>query len=377
MILKELKLVNFKNLGKLSFNFGNGIYYFFAPNGTGKTNLLEAIQVLTVGKSLRSKSEIDTLPFSDLVKKLQIQGDFEDEDEISFKQKVELEFEPKKKKSLFLNKNKISSTEYLGRTPSIWFSPESIKIISSSPLNKRKYFDDILSQLFADYAYHLRAYNRSLKQRNRVLQNEILDKNQIKVWSENLITHGAKVIEERKKFFEKVNEGFAELKNFPRYKFEIEEIPNIKLNSIFNEDPEYKFRTELLNSYQKDLLLKTTSVGPHKDDWDLKIKILETSKKSSSKSKQDFISAERFASRGQQRMALIILQIVLINIFIKLKNIVPILLLDDIFSELDKENEKILLDFIHEKEIQTFITGVHEIGDEKIEQIDLSKEVSR
>lgn len=363
MVLKHLKLINFKNLKKTDFKFDNGIYYFYAPNGTGKTNLLEAIQVLSIGKSLRSQSDMDIFPFDKDVKKLQISGDFEDEDEISFRQTVEIQKDPKKK-SLFLNKNKITSNEYLGRTPSIWFSPESIKIISTSPLQKRKYFDDILCQLFADYSYHLRAYNRSLKQRNRVLQNEFLDKNQIKVWTENLIKHGSKVIEEKKKFFEKINEGFEELKDFPRYKFFIEAIPNIKLNEIFDEDIEYKFRTELQNSYQKDLVLQSTSVGPHKDDWEMKIAILP---------KKDFISAEKFASRGQQRMSLIILQIVLINIFIKLKGIVPILLLDDIFSELDKENEKILLDFIHEKKIQTFITGVEKLSDRKIKQVDLIK----
>ncbi len=363
MLLKKVKILNFKNLPGIDLSFDKGIYYLYSPNGTGKTNFLEALQILTVGKSLRSKSENDFFNFNSKKKKVIVKGEFEDEERISFKQTYILERDVSKRKSLFRNKSKISINDYIGRIPSIWFSPENIKIISSSPLNKRKYFDAILVQLLPDYNFNLRAYNRSLKQRNRVLQSEYIDKVQIKVWTENLIKYGSKIIKSRQKFYDSVNLSFKELKNFPRYEFQIDPLPNIQIDTIFDEDTEYKFRTELQRTYQRDLINRSTTAGPHKDDWELKIRILPNEK---------FISLERFASRGQQRMSLIILQIVLINIFVKSKDILPILLLDDIFSELDKVNERILLDFIKEKKIQTFITGVGKIRSKGIKQINLS-----
>lgn len=362
MILKTLKLNNFRNLQKLDLSFDKRLHYIYSPNGTGKTNLLEAIQLLSVGKSLRAESETDLFNFKSKNSRIKVEGEFEDEDEIKFKQSVEIKRNDGKKKVLLHNKNKVSINEYIGRTPSIWFSPENIKIISTSPLNKRKYFDDIMMQLSPEYGFNLRAYNRSLKQRNKVLQSEEIDRNSIKVWTENLINYGCKVIEYKRSFFEMLNQGFTDLKDFPRYEFYIEHLPNVNLSTIFDEDCAYRFRSELQSSYQKDILNQSTGIGPHKDDWDLRIKI---------KPQKEFISCEKFASRGQQRMSLIVLQIVLINLFIKNKNIIPIMLLDDIFSELDKENEKILLSFIKEKGIQTFITGVGKIKSPGLKQIEL------
>lgn len=361
MFLKNIKIRNFRNLEKIDLEFETGISYFYSPNGSGKTNLLEAIQCITVGKSFRSKSESDIFSLNES-KTVLISGNFQDEDEIQYQNNYILEKEPKKRKELQINKNKVNINYFIGRSPSIWFSPESIKIINSSPLNKRKYFDDILIQLYPEYYHNLRNYNRALKQRNRVLQNQNLDKSSIKVWTEELIEFGGKIIKQRQYFFEKLNEEFSNLKNIERYEFKILPQPSVKLDNVFNESAEFKFLNELQKCYYKDLNFQTTTIGPHKDSWEMLIKI---------KPNKEFIAADRFASRGQQRMSLIFLQIVLINLFIKSKNIFPIMLLDDIFSELDTENEKILLDFLNQNKIQTFITGVERIKDDKIKQIEM------
>lgn len=366
MFLKELKIRNFRNLKKVDLKVKNGISYFYSPNGSGKTNLLEAIQCLTVGKSFRTKSESDIFNLKKDNKVL-ISGSIEDEDEISYHNEYLLEKEPRKHKELRINKNKVSINQFIGRSPSIWFSPESIKIINSSPLNKRKYFDDILIQLYPEYYHNLRGYNRSLKQRNRVLQDPNIDKSSIKVWTEELITYGSRIIKQREKFFQEVNEEFKQLKNIKRYEFQIMPIPSVKLSDLFDEDAEFRFLNELQKSYNKDLDFRSTTIGPHKDSWQMLIKI---------KPQKDFIAADRFASRGQQRMSLIILQIVLINIFIKSKDVTPIMLLDDIFSELDQENEDILLEFLRYNNIQTFITGVSKIKDKKIKQVNLLQQIN-
>lgn len=363
MYLINLKIINFRNIIYLNLNFNDGITYFYSPNGTGKTNLLEAIQCITVGKSLRSKSENDIFKIDKNSENVYVLGTIND-DEIISRHEYRLSNNPKKVKELKINGNKVSISNFIGRSPSIWFSPESIKIINSSPTSKRKYFDDILSQLYPEYLFNLRNYNRSLKQRNKVLQSNRIDISSIKVWTEELIKFGSKIIKTRQSFYKLLNDEFENIKELQRYKFKILPEPSIKLDTLFDEDVNYKFLTELQRSYSKDLETRSTTVGPHKDNWQMLMKI---------EPKRDYIRADRFASRGQQRMSIIALQFVLINIFIKQKNIAPIMLLDDIFSELDNENEKILIEFLTRNKIQTFITGIKELKSKTINQLELIK----
>ena len=364
MILSELRINNFRNIKKLSFNFDSLISYIYAPNGSGKTNVLEAIQCISLGKTLRSSSEAELLDYHGQVSPLIAKGKFHDE-ALEFTHRYSIQLNPKKKKVLYINKSKAKITEILGRAPTIWFSPESIKIISSSPLNKRKYFDDILIQLYPNYIFNLKNYNKALLSRNKLLQQETLNPNQIGLWTEQLIKFGANIIKTRQKFFKTLNTDF-ELLNNDKYSFRIESSPSINLHPIFEEDASFRFREELQKHYKEDRFRRLTTVGPHRDDWNILIKI-------NSHDNSNFIRADKFASRGQQRMALITLQMVLVNIFTKSLNTTPILLLDDIFSELDKENEEILLNSIKENNIQTFITGVEEKKYKQIKEYNLLK----
>jgi len=357
--LQYLKIRNFRNLQKLDLDFESLITYIHAPNGTGKTNILEAIQCLSIGKSLRAKTETELFSLSQEPNQPQhiyIHGNFQDQDNLEFTQTYSLERDilndVRKRKTLLINKTKTSINTYIGRVPSIWFSPESIKIIDSSPRSKRKYFDDILIQLYPEYIFDLRNYEKSLKHRNKLLSEHQNSPNQIRIWTEQVIKYGNKIMEFRKNFFRILNEHFEKLSHIHRYRFKIDFQPNIKTDDVFLEDLEYTFRDELRKSYERDKLLCTTTVGPHKDDWYMLIDI------QANETRQNFIRADSFASRGQQRMALIVLQIVLITIFQEHQDKKPILLLDDIFSELDIENEKILVDYITQENIQAFITGV-------------------
>lgn len=363
MFLKRIKVSNFKNIRSFEFNFDKGINYFFSPNGTGKTNILESIQVLTIGKSLRSIAEKDVIPFDNNDQKsVIVDGTFSDENGIIFNQNYTIHLQPKFSKELKINGNKLSQNQYIGRVPSIWFGPESIKIINSSPFKKRKFFDDIMIQLYPSYHIALKSYNRALKQRNKLLQNEVFDKKQIGIWTEQLILYGSEVIQSRKNFFELLNHTLKQIKNILRYNFQIQFNPSIALDPIFNENIKYKFRSELQRNYNKDLNTRMTNAGPHKDNWDIFIQILPD---------KNWISAKRFASRGQQRMSLITLMVALIKIFEHVRNTRPIMLLDDIFSELDMQNVKTLLNFIKETNIQTFITGIEKLENKQINQINL------
>lgn len=363
MFLTDLKIRNFRNITKLDLRFTELITYFYSPNGTGKTNLLETIQCLSVGKSLRATAELDLLNYlEDKNKALHINGRFLDEDGFDSTQTFSVEVEPKKKKTLNINKTKVSINNFVGRAPTIWFSPESIKIINSSPKSKRKYFDDILIQLYPEYLYDLRNYQKALQNRNKLLQDEVVKVGQMRVWTEQLIHYGAKIIKYRENFFNLVNQYFDTLQELPRYKFRIAFEPNIHLNEIFNEDANYTFHETLRERYLLDRRRGTTSCGPHRDEWFMLIKINEDN---------GYIRADKFASRGQQRMALIMLQMVLIRIFEQNLTRKPILLLDDIFSELDSENEHLLVNFIKKNTIQSFITGVDKRDIEKIEEMEL------
>lgn len=342
------------------------ISYFYSPNGTGKTNLLEAIQCISVGKSLRVSAENDLINYHKLEtnEAIIVTGKFLDDDKLDSSHSFMIENQPKKKKTLLTNKTKVSINNFIGRVPTIWFSPESIKIVTSSPKNKRKYFDDILIQLYPEYIFDLRNYQKALLNRNKLLQDQIIRANQMRVWSEQLIIYGAKIIKTRQKFFALVNESFDHLDDLPRYKFRIDFDPNIKLDEIFEEDAHFNFHEELRRRYDLDRRRYTTTSGPHRDDWHILIKINEDT---------DYIRADKFASRGQQRMALIMLQMVLIRIFEKSLSRKPILLLDDIFSELDEENEKLLVNFIVKNNIQSFITGVEKKEFKDIDEVYLKE----
>jgi DNA replication and repair protein RecF len=364
------------------------INYIYSPNGTGKTNVLEAIQCISVGRTLRAEAEIDTVNYHDRDSTVHVSGKFRD-DGRDFSHAYGLEVTPIKRKTLLVNKTKTSINDFIGHVPTIWFSPESIKIITSSPRSKRKYFDDVLIQLYPEYNSDLKNYNKSIRHRNKLLQEEFPHPNQIRVWTEQLIKYGAKVIKYRLDFFKKVNEFFLYLDDIHRYKFQIEFLPNIVVDQIFDEDIEHKFREKLRATFSLDQRRGTTNAGPHKDDWNMMIKIEDslpvgeyasmpvqtegTTGKLANWQTHEFIRADKFASRGQQRMSLIMLQMVLIRIFEKNLERKPILLLDDIFSELDEENEHILLDFISKNGIQSFITGVDEKHFEGMNNIDLSK----
>ncbi len=361
MYLTSLKVLNFRNIKNFAYEFGKNINYFFAPNGTGKTNLLESIQALTIGKTLRTTREKDIIPLNFDLQYIDVTGKILDEDNINFTQSYRIHLQPKITKELIVNNNKLPLSQYLGRVPSIWFGPENIRIINSSPVNKRNFIDNILIQLYPKYQYCLRRYNKALKHRNKLLQELTIDKHQIDIWTEQLVIYGSEIIRYRKFFFQVMNEKLNQL-TFSRYRFKIKSIPSIQLDPIFDEDIEYKLGADLYENYTQDLHKKTTTVGPHKDYWDLFIQINQN---------HTWLNASRYASRGQQRVALIILFMSLIQIFQEIRNLKPIMLLDDIFSELDDENIQLLKNFILDNQVQTFITGVAPLPQTNINQINL------
>ncbi len=231
MYLASLKVLNFRNIKHFAYEFSKDINYFFAPNGTGKTNLLESIQALTIGKTLRATREKDIIPFNFDMQYIDVTGKILDEDNINFTQSYRIYVQPKITKELIVNNNKVRLSQYLGRVPSVWFGPENIRIINSSPVNKRNFIDNILIQLYPKYQYCIRRYNKALKHRNKLLQEITIDQNQIDIWTEQLVIYGSEIIRYRKLFFQLMNEKLNQVA-FSRYRFKIKFISSIQLDPI-------------------------------------------------------------------------------------------------------------------------------------------------
>lgn len=348
MILKNLQVSNFRNISKFFCEFEKNIIFFSSPNGTGKTNLLEAILCLCMGKSSRAASESELFNLK-VPQEVLVQGHVIDESNLQSKTIFNLKLKPRKTKQLFKNQTKVSINNYLGVVPVIWFGPEDIRIISTSPTGKRKYIDEIFIQLSKEYYQNLKNYEKALRNRNKMLQLEIYSGSEFQAWTTQLVKYGVKLIELRQKFFALINEELGKISHKGRYTFQIKYIPSIIKDEIFDEDLSFRFSDTLSRNQFHELQKKSTLIGPHKDDWELRIDIQKNG---------GFIDAASFASRGQQRVGLVTLQFAFIEVFRKVKECKPILLLDDIFSELDDENKKKLLDFIQANQIQTFMTGV-------------------
>lgn len=367
MRITHIDISHFRNFKKVSLDIEEQIYYIFSPNGAGKTNFLEALMCVTQGRSSRAKSVFDLISLQSVSNFTRVRSIIE-KDEIYINHLFEIDT-VQRKKNLYHNNKKCSITKFVGRVPSIWFSPDVMKIINTSPAKKRDYIDNLIEQLSPSYYVALRSYKRSLKNRNKLLEK--YDKKydlQMKIWTENLVQYGVKIIEERKIFFELLNNELEKLSNQnSRYRFRIRYIPSIHSDDIFDEDLNYTYLQKLREFFDIDLEKKTTTKGIHRDLWEIYICVLPNN---------DFIKLSDFGSRGQQRVGMLFLQMSIAELFKNRTGNYPILLFDDIFSELDKENENMIINFILQKQIQTFITGVESnlYSNHKIARINLQED---
>jgi len=340
MYLKKLKLHNFRNYKDLMFTLTKGINIIYGNNAQGKTNLLESIYVLGLTKSHRSF--IDNSLINNESDYLTIEGIVNDK---NLDNKLNIYID-NKTKVLKYNSNSIKKvSDYISLMNIIIFSPDDLEIIKGSPQIRRKYLNLELSQLYSNYFILINEYNKILKLRNEYLKKInkkiSVDKNYISILTGYLIDKSIMIYKMRNKYINKINEHCAHifkdimgLDDFSiKYAKSIEfdlNMPNLKeyLTEEYNKKLDY------------DIKLCSTSIGPHKDDIEF------------------FLSDKNlkfYGSQGQQRVAVLALKLSEIEIFKKYKETTPILLLDDIFSELDDNKKNNLLKYIS-RDIQTIIT---------------------
>ena len=338
MIIKSLELADFRNYEKLNIEFSSGTNILYGDNAQGKTNILEAIYLSATTKSHKSSNDKEIVRFG------------KDEGHIrtilekdGAHYRVDMHLRKNKSKGIAIDGQKIKrASDLVGRLNVVFFSPEDLSIIKDGPSERRRFMDMELCQLDQIYLNNLAKYNKLLVERNKVLKN-LYDHPEnsvlLDVQDKQLIEYGSVIIRTREKFIKELNEIIGpihEKLTGGREKLSIFYEPNIDLDN---------FEKKQRQSREKDKILKQTTVGPHKDDFSFIVK---------SENSTEAIDIRKFGSQGQQRTASLSLKLSEIEIVKKSKKENPVLLLDDVLSELDSNRQNYLLNTIGD--IQTIIT---------------------
>ena len=332
MIIKSLELQNFRNYDSLEIHFSSGTNILYGDNAQGKTNILEAIYLSSTTKSHKGSKDKDIINFDKEEAHIRT---FLEKD--GLENKVDMHLRKNKSKGIAINGQKIKkAAELLGLLNVVFFSPEDLGIIKNGPAERRRFVDMELCQLDSFYLYNLNHYNKIVNQRNKLLKDmyfrpELRDT--LNIWDSQLISFGSKIIERRELFVKQLNEIIYEIHK---------KLSGDKENlSIFYEaDTSIEdYERSLTYSQERDIKLKQTTVGPHRDDFSFM---------------EGNIDIRKFGSQGQQRTAALSLKLSEIELVKKMTKDNPVLLLDDVLSELDSNRQNYLLDSIGD--IQTIIT---------------------
>lgn len=332
MIIKSIELHDFRNYENMKIEFQQGINILYGDNAQGKTNILEAAFLSGTTKSHKGSKDREMIRFDQQeahIRTLVEKGKGE--------YRIDLHLKKRESKGIAINGVPIrKASELFGFLNIIFFSPEDLNIIKNGPAERRRFLDAEICQLDKIYLSDLTRYNKALAQRNRLLK-EIEEKEELlptlSIWNEQLVEYGKRVIRRRKLFVEELNQMISPIH---------ENLTGEKEHLILQYEPDTKekeFEIELAAAEQRDLRQLSTSVGPHRDD--LKFQIND-------------IDIRRFGSQGQQRTSALSLKLAEIELVKKTIHEKPVLLLDDVLSELDENRQNFLLKSIGD--IQTMIT---------------------
>jgi len=344
MFLTHLHLKNYRNYSELVLDFDQRINIFQGNNAQGKTNIVEAINLLALAKSHRTSKEKELVQWgqSFSVIKGDVQrtlGDIHLEIQISSK--------GKKAKVNSLEQKKLSN--YIGAFNVILFAPEDLTLVKGSPQYRRKFLDIEIGQIQPSYIYHLTQYQKVIQQRNNLLKDFKKDKKNriemLEIWNLQMIEHGTKVIIKRLDFLKKLEKRANEihygitdgLENLEiQYKSSIA----IDIDTHSESEIQNKYENLIEKNKMQELIRGTSLIGPHRDDLDFFI---------------NRIDVQSFGSQGQQRTTALSLKLAEIELIREEVGEYPILLLDDVLSELDKKRQTHLIKTIKNK-VQTIIT---------------------
>lgn len=336
MKITKLCLNNFRNYTNTTVEFDDGVNFVVGKNAQGKTNLLESLYLMSVGKSPKNSREKQLIKFEQ--DKAKIEVDFKTN---AGNKTITMFLDKANKKAIKINSlNILKLTELVGILSVVYFSPDEMKLIKEVPEDRRNFLDVSISQFDKPYLYNLLRYDKVLKQRNAILKS--LNSNQtkieqLKLFTPQLIDIAEKIIEKRIEFIEKLK-FFA--KNIHKL-ITIDESLDILYS--YQKQENLTIKQDLQNQFDKalnkELELGYTCVGPHRDDIIFKINNLD---------------CRQFASQGQQRTVALVVKLSLMEVIKQEIGEYPVLLLDDVLSELDDDRQNRLLNLT--KEYQTLIT---------------------
>lgn len=332
MYICKLLLKNFRNIKNLNIELSKGINIFYGNNAQGKTNILEAIYFSSIGRSHRTHIDKELINFDEKNAYIQILVKNKE-----IKEKIDIHIRKDNKKGIAINNIPIKKLgELFGILHIVMFSPEDLQLVKSGPSERRKFMDIELCQISNIYYYNIQQYYKILKQRNNLLksiQKNNKMKDSIFIWDEQLIEYGTKVIKYRKKFIENVKIYSSNIHK--KITNNIEDLDIIYKLNVSEDD----FYNKLTKNIEKDIFYGTTSFGPHKDDIIFLV---------------NGIDVREYGSQGQQRSVSLSTKLSQIEIIKDERGTNPILLLDDVLSELDENRQNFLIESI--KDIQTVIT---------------------
>ena len=338
MRIETLRLDNFRNYKELDLTFAEGTNLFFGDNAQGKTNVLEALFVGGTTRSHRSGKDREMILFGEEEAHIRMQLVRR---EIEYR--IDMHLKKNKAKGIAINGVPVrKASELIGICNFVFFSPEDLGIIKNGPGERRRFMDQELCQLDQMYVHALANYNRVLMQRNKLLKDLSFRpdyQDTLGVWDEQLTAYGSQVIRSREGFTQRLNEVIHDIHSRLSGQKESLEIFYEKNCGV------EEFADRLAADRQKDLQLKMTCSGPHRDDLVLM---------------SNGIDLRKFGSQGQQRTAALSLKLAEIRLVKDAIGEMPVLLLDDVLSELDKGRQQFLLESIDSVQTMITCTGTEE-----------------
>jgi len=326
MILTELSLQQFRNYSKRSFTFSPHTTLIIGPNTAGKTNILEAIMMMATGKSFRADADREVISWNKDFSRINAKYQTCLPARQVLNDKLELEILITQTKKYLVNGIPRRQIDFVGNLRAVLFWPEHLELVTDSPSIRRKYLDSVLVQIDREYRRNLASYERGLRQRNKLLwliSEGKGNRSQLLFWDQLLVRAGSYITDMRIEFIGFIN----------RYQHSMQ----------IQYDKSVISESRLEQYKDAEVSAKATLVGPHRDDFLVTKKDLDLSK---------------YGSRGEQRLAVLWLKLAELSFIESKTGERPILLLDDIFSELDGEHRKLVLTLLDKQ--QTIVTSAEE-----------------
>jgi DNA replication and repair protein RecF len=328
-MIQSIRLQHFRSYVDESFEFSPSVNIVVGPNASGKTNLLEALLVMALGSSFRVR-DVDLISFDQKWARLDSIVD-------GYERTIKLTSEPKPEKTYALTGRLIKRLSLKDSLPVVLFEPNDLTLLTGQPERRRNYLDDLLTQLVIDYGTTLRSYKRALSQRNRLLKAPHMDSGQLFPWNVRLSELGATIVRARANIVVSINQKITELyRELSRNK------TKVSVKYLASSQPE-EYESHMLHQLEirlaNDHMLGFTSFGPHREDFEILF---------------DGHKGEETASRGETRTFVLALKLIELELLKEKRDKLPLLLLDDVFSELDGARRQALTERL--KQYQTLIT---------------------